>query len=143
MSGNDLHEPRELHILPAFLGWSTLAAVLLSAIVLGANHPLSWTLLSMLILPLFLFQVFLDSIRGLPRSAVLIWPPAVLFLAALSWAAVQIVPNLAPELGHPVWKLASLDHSFISANPEAGVHILLRLSLYAMIFWIGARSSAN
>lgn len=133
----------ELRLPQALLGWATLLVILAFVIPLGANRPVSWTLMAMAVFGLFAAQVLLDLVRGLPRSATLLWPPALLFIGALAWAVVQTLPNLFPALAHPVWALSQTGDSAISADPHSGYHAIIRLAAYAMVFWIAVRSSAN
>ncbi len=120
------------------VGFATLAVVLLSAIALGANRPVSWTLLSLAVITLFLLQVVIDLIRPVSLPASRLWLPTVLYLLVIIWGILQITPGLFPELIHPSWARVDIAGA-ISADPGQGRHAILRLSMYAMVFWIAVR----
>lgn len=133
-------DPKEVPYLQAFVGWTTLVAVLFSAILLGANRPVSWSLMAMGMLPLFALQVLGDVVRGLPRNIGWVLVPAGLYLGVLAWAIVQTQPVSLSNLAHPSWSLAPDGIPKISADPIAGIHYIMRLATYGMIFWIMLRS---
>lgn len=124
------------------VGLATLGIVLLSAIALGANRPVSWVLLGFAVTGLFFLQVVIDMLRGISLPGRRLWLPGVLFLGVISWAYVQITPGLLPQFVHPVWALVEAP-GMISADPGQAPHYMLRLSLYAMVFWIAVRSSED
>ena len=127
----------------SFVGWATLLVVLLSALALGANRPVSWTLVSMAVFLLFLCQMLLDALTGLSKPAVHVWPIALIFMTVLAWGIVQTLPGVLPGATHPVWQLVPNAPSAISADPIAGLHIVMRLASYAMIFWIFLRAAES
>lgn len=143
MTDDIVREPREIRLVQALIGWPTLAVVLISVVAFGANRPVAATLLSVAVFTLFTLQIVLDLVRGIPFSARLIWPPAILFLGALSWAVVQITPGIPTALAHPVWNLVADGSPRISGDPLAGQQHIMRLATYAMVFWIAVRSAAN
>lgn len=136
-------EPRELAFPQALLAWAMLFLVLISALALGANRPVWWTLLAIGVLPLFTLQILLDLFRGLPFAARRAWMPALLYIAVLCWALLQTLPGAFPSLSHPYWGLVPEASSSISADPIAGRHHVMRLATYGMVFWIAMRAATN
>jgi len=128
--------------------------------------------MSIAILLCFLAQLALDSLTRRPAALNRIWLPALMFLAALAWGALQRVPIFPVAWAHPVWQdgletLSSIMASapvgangsdgagarapspermgtpVVSADPSLGSHVLMRLAAYAMVFWIALRSAAD
>jgi O-antigen ligase len=89
----------------------------------------------------FAVQVFMDSTQRLPRQTTGLWLPALLFLGAVTWGWVQLLPGLPGEFIHPVWAIWDDVHGYISADPGQGRQIVMRYLCYAMIFWIAFRAS--
>ena len=134
-------EPQEFRLGQALIGWTTLVLVLLSVLALGANRPVSWTLLSMAVLVLFILQILLDALTGVHSRAGRIWPWALAYIAVLAWGYVQIAPDLMPGLAHPIWAIVPDAPTTISADPLGGQHHVMRLAMYGMVFWIIARAA--
>ncbi|MCR9152384.1 MAG: O-antigen ligase family protein [Rhodobacteraceae bacterium] len=134
---------RALELAAALTGWATLAVVLASSLFLGANRPVTWILLSMMVLALFIAQLLIDALSDpKPRTWRLV-PPVLLFLGALLWAVVQTAPIASGLAVHPIWGFAPEANGAISADPIAGRHHVMRLCLYAMVFWIALRAAAD
>lgn len=129
--------------LQSVIGWTTLAVVLASALALGANRPVSWTLLSMAVLALFLAQLGLDALRGVPMPARRVWPVALPYLLVLAWGVVQTLPGAPASLAHPAWDLVPDAAPRLSADPGDGRHIVMRLAAYAMVFWLALRAGSD
>lgn len=127
------------------IGWIAIAAVLLSALPLGANRPVAWLTLALVGALLLLTQIGLDAMRS-PDSERLraIAAPTALWLAALGWAAFQTIEQ-AGGWAHPSWALLADDAGLrsISADPAAGVLLLPRLAAYAAFFWVVARAAKD
>lgn len=119
----------------------TLGVVLLSALPLGANRPMWWTLLAIIVLFLFAAQVMMDARVGLDRAARKCLPIGVFFLLVLAWAMVQSLWPVSPSLSHPIWQFVDTPRAFLSADPIGGLHHVMRLATYAMIFWIALSHS--
>lgn len=117
-----------------FVGMSILFMLLLSALALGANRPVSWSLLSIGVLVIFSLQVLIAMALPVPLAVRKAMLPVLLFLAAISWAWVQVLPSMPQNLVHPVWSLVPDAPAFISADPGQGRHAVMRLICYAMIF---------
>lgn len=128
--------------LQTLVGLLTLSLILLSALALGANRPVSWTLLGFAVIALFFVQILVDLLRGISLPGRRAWLPGLLYLGVLGWALVQITPGLLPEHAHPVWALVEAP-GVISADPGQAPHFMLRLALYAMAFWIALRSAED
>lgn len=126
--------------LQTFLGATTLLCVLVSAIALGANRPVSWSLLSLAVMALFGFQLLLGSFNGVPIQARTMWLPALLYILVLGWGAIQLIPGMG-IFAHPVWTNVVGDTGRIGADPGQGQHVLMRLIAYGMIFWIALRTA--
>ena len=129
--------------LQTFLGASMLVLVLLSSIALGANRPVSWSLLSLAIFCIFAAQLALGVLNPMPMQGKKLWLPIVLYTAVLIWGAIQLLPNVTPSLAHPVWQNVPSAAPRIGADPGNGHHILMRLITYGMIFWIALRTAIN
>lgn len=124
------------------LGLVTLLAVLASALPLGANRPMWWLLLALVIFILFTVQLCLDLRQGLDIASRRALLPALLFIAAVGWACVQAALPVDESLAHPVWKVVPTVSSFrISADPIETLHHIVRLVSYAMVFWIAVRAA--
>ncbi len=125
----------------SLIGWAVFAVLIVATLALGANRPVSWTLMSMAVTGLFALTLLLDAVQKPPRAFARLWLPALLFLAALFWGVLQTLPGLLPAgWAHPVWQFAPEGAApRVSADPVQGLHILMRLSAYAMVFWIALR----
>lgn len=125
------------------IGWATLVIIMICAIPYGGNSPAYWTLLSFLIIFLFALQIALGLLRGTPQYANQLLVPALLFLAALAWGYLQTT-HLSPDAwSHPFWQLVTEERGTVSATPIAGLHVVLKLTAYAMVFWIALQASIN
>lgn len=102
---------------------------------------MSWTLLSLAILVIFVLQVLIDSTQRLPQQTKRLWLPALLFLGAVGWGFLQIYPGVPETYIHPTWTGLTDVKGLISADPGQGRQILMRYLCYAMIFWIAFRAS--
>ena len=132
-------------------GFAALAVVLLSALALGANRPVSWLMLAILLLGLLAWQGLAGAApprpgapKGPPRL------PALLYLGVLAWGLVQAVPGLVPaDWAHPAWAglgivdLAPAGGPTISADPIEGFHRLARLAAYGAAFWLVAAAALD
>lgn len=129
----------------AVAAWLALAAILLSALALGANRPVSWTALS--ISALTVLGLMIASGARPPRLSErrMAWP-AGLWLAVVAWSLIQTVPG-AGSLAHPAWSALPDGHAAglqsISADPAAGATMAARLTAYAALFWIAATAAAD
>lgn len=119
--------------------WVALICVLLSALALGANRPVSWSLLSLLVFLIAIFHFAIDMKLELPNIARSAVPAGVLFFAALVWAFIQTRGGVPADWAHPVWALAKLDGGSISGDPLRGNHHIMRLLTYALVFWLSFR----
>lgn len=129
--------------------WVMVAGVLVSALALGANRPVSWLALSGGALALFAVQMIIDL--G-DRAAVRLWwrvaPIAALYLGVVLWAVVQTLPIPVEGWAHPSWQEAATragisGQGSISADPAATWHGVLRYLGYAAVFWIAARGASD
>jgi O-antigen ligase len=127
--------------LQPFVGTATLIGVLVSAIALGANRPAAWSALSLWVMGMFILQIVLD-LRDPPdarRRRVLI--PALLFVGVLAWGLLQIWPGAPVGQADPAWLLVPDAVPRLSSDPVQGAHVLMRLCVYGMVFWILARTA--
>lgn len=134
------------------LAWPTLAIILLAALPLGANRHVSWLFMALAVLALLTVTVPIDWTRG-ARSGVVaqrLAPAAVLFAGVVLWGWLQTVPLPLPTgWAHPVWDgverlgLAAVGGPTISADPQEGVHRVLRLTAYGAAFWLVARAAID
>lgn len=126
------------------LAWGLLAIVLLSSLALGANRPLAWIILSLLVMILFLVQLALDARRAPAPARADLPMIALLYMGVVGWTLVQSMAPVPMTLAHPVWALAPEGAvPRISADPGSGPHVSLRLAAYAMIAWIFAAAALN
>lgn len=128
----------------ALIGWALLLVLAVSTLALGANRPVSWTLMSLAVMGLFAILLLLDLLQKRPSVFNRLWLPALLFVAALLWGALQIAPQILPaSWSHPVWQLIPDSPGRVAADPAQGLHILMRLASYGMVFWIALRVGAD
>lgn len=129
--------------LQTFLGGALLVVVFLSSIALGANRPISWSLLSFAIFGLFIAQLALGFFNTMPMQGRKMVLPIGLYLCVLAWAIIQLVPGVTPSLAHPVWSHVPNAAPRIGADPGNGHHMLMRFAAYGMVFWIALRTAVN
>ena len=127
--------------IQSFLGGAVLFLVLASAIALGGNRPVTWSLLAIAVLILFSGQLLLGLFNGLPLHARRVWLPAALYVGVLVWCALQLMPGMPATLAHPLWSYVPDAPSRIGADPGEGQHVLMRLIAYGMVFWIALRTA--
>lgn len=138
--------------LQAAIGWATLGTVLVSALALGANRPVSWLLLGLVVLALFAAQTVLDLLSRHPPAigVAKLWLPALLYVGVVIWGLVQTMPGWAPAGWlHPTW--AGLEgqpgaghaEPRVSADPDGGRHHVIRLATYGAVFWIMVQAAAD
>ncbi len=127
----------------AVISGLALGIVLWSALYDGGRTPTVTTVMMLATLVLFAAQAVLDIRHGLPHPARRVLPVLLPYAAVLGWLTAQAVPGWAPELAHPLWALApeGADPA-ISAHPDATRQLVMRLTGYAMLFWILLRGAA-
>ncbi|MGM0583341.1 MAG: O-antigen ligase family protein [Pseudomonadota bacterium] len=138
-------------VLQGAIGWTALWAALLSALMLGANRPVSWILLGMVVLALFAAQTALDLFSRRPpaRGTERLWLPALLYVGVVLWGLLQTIPGWAPGGWiHPVWAgleaLPGQDGApTVSADPDPGRHHVIRLATDGALFWIMIQAGAE
>ena len=146
MTGGKTAYSREGAIwLQAVIGWGAVIVVLLAALALGANRPVSWTLLALAITGLFCAQLIRDLIAPMQDRDRMLLGVVVLWLAVIGWAIAQVSPLMPPGWAHPAWQsVADLGAvGVISADPGQGRHGIVRLLTYGMVFWISVRAMAD
>lgn len=135
------HTRLALHArLQGVVFWLALWTTLLSALLLGANRPVSWLALAAIALVLFAVQAGLDLFdRDAPGRWRQILPVAILYLGVIGWAMIQA--GLAPVTAwtHPAWAEIGIAPGAISVDPGATWQGVLRLLAYAALFWIAAQ----
>jgi O-antigen ligase len=120
--------------LQGVLGFTVLAMLLLSALALGANRPIAWSLLSIGVLVIFSSQVTLSVFLPVPLAVRKLLVPGILFLAAIGWGWVQTMGGVTEAYSHPLWSNVPEASASISADPGQGRHAVMRLLCYGMIF---------
>lgn len=115
-------------------GFGVLALVLFSALMLGANRPASWSLLTIGVAFFFIFQVLALFASPAPLVLRRALAPGLLFVAAALWGWAQSSPSFLTAFAHPVWALAPDGVPAISADPAQGRHAVMRMFCYAMVF---------
>lgn len=142
--------------------WVFLGVVALAPLPLGANRPFAWTLLAAAIAGLtLLWPLAVARERGAPANGIApLAVPGALFLAVVVWMAAQIwlEPALVPWLSalwdpppwSPLWGdvAAALETDpattgRIGLSPSAGTDNLIRLSSYALGFWLAYQHAAS
>ncbi len=121
------------------LVWVVLGCVLLSSLALGANRPVSWMLLSMIVVLCGLLHLVIDAIVGVFEKSKLLLFIAILFLVTVSWGYVQTWGGMSGTLPHPFWQLTGAETGAISADPIRGQHHVMRLLTYGIVFWMTLR----
>ena len=125
-------------------GWVLLALCLFSVIAYGANTPIAWILLTVLVSMIFALQIVLHCLRPSANALNHAVLPGALYLTVLIWGAVQITLPVPPGIAHHAWAFAPTGAvPRIGADPDNGHHMLMRLATYGMIAWIAAASSLN
>jgi len=131
-------------LVQGFVGWATGAVLICAALANGSISPAATSLLSFTILLLFFVQVVRDltsRLGGPARQALVL---GGIWFFVMIWLLVQGMTGLPAAWQHPVWALAPEGaNGTISAVPEKAQMAVMRLSCYAMIFWIALRSAAN
>ena len=122
--------------IQGIVGFTVLAMLLLSVLVLGGNRPVAWSLLSIGVFVAFAFQVVLSAARPVPLAVRQLYVPGVLFLAVMVWGWVQTMGGASEAVSHPLWKYVPDEPPSISADPGQGRHAVMRLLSYGMIFVI-------
>ena len=126
------------------IGMVVLSMVLLSALALGANRPVSWSLLMIGVTLAFALQVAATFTNPVPLALQRALAPGILFMIAVLWGWVQSTPGLLHHFAHPVWDVVPDAPPAISADPGQGRHAVMRLLCYAMVFvvmvWTCAKS---
>jgi O-antigen ligase len=125
------------------IGRVTLVFVLVSVLPLASNRPMWWTLLSVGVMLLFTLRVFLDLRSGIDRYSRRALPLGLVFALVIVWALVQSLWMPPAGWTHPVWRVVPEAIGRISADPIAGLHHAMRLSAYAMVFWIATRHAVK
>jgi len=122
--------------LQGVIGLSTLGIVLVSALALGANRPVSWSLLAIAVTGIFALQA-LVSLAGPAPVAVrrALWP-GFFILLGVGWGWLQVLPGLPKALMHPVWQFVPEATAYISADPGASRHAVMRMMCYVLVFVI-------
>ena len=118
----------------AFLGYAVLTLSLLSVLVIGGNSPLVWSLLSIMLLPLFAVQAVLAFAAPVPIAIRRLALSGGLFLLVIIWAWLQSLVGVGPPLAHPYWANLPDVPAAISADPAQTRQGVVRLLSYAMIF---------
>lgn len=133
------------------LGWVALFITLAASVPLGANRPVSWIIVSTLLIVLLALQFCRDVLTRAPHErAGRLWLAAVPMFLAFGWAMVQIFPSLTAiastyvgqDLADPAWLAVEVPGT-ISADPIEGRHAALRLFSYLALFWIAVRAGEN
>ena len=109
----------------------------------GSVQPWAWSLMALVTGSLLVAWGAEVALRGKRRVHVprrLKWS-FICYLLVTSWALFQI-SSLAPMAWqHPVWQIAAEalpapGPGRIAVDPQVGLHIILRLTSYAAIFWL-------
>lgn len=127
----------------AVLFWLFLAVVILSPLPKGSVHMWSWATygacLSVFIITWSIIEQFHNHRTVFNVYHIL--GPTCLFVGVLLWAAVQVLPISPVDWHHPIWvdatnAVGTEITSTISINKFAGASGIVRLLLYAGVFWL-------
>jgi len=129
--------------LQTWISWFTIICVLASSLVLGANRPAAWSLLSFLMIVAFALQMLVGYRDRDLKNVKELWFATALLIAVVIWVLIQITPGLPAELHHPLWALVNSPKATISADPTGAGMLIIRLFCYIMIFWIAVRTCAQ
>ena len=125
------------------LGWAALVVVLAGILRNGAFEPVAWTILCLATLFIFAVQAVLDIRHGLSRPARMALWLVLPYGAVLLWLLLQGRPGFLPGLAHPFWDFGSEGSMpAMSAHPDGGGQVVMRLTCYGLLFWIFLRSAA-
>jgi O-antigen ligase len=140
----EVYVARFVQATRAFTCWLLFVVLMGAVLAAGANQPVAWVLMCMAVFLLFCVTLLLDALQDRPPAINALWLPAVLYGGALAWGALQMAHSLFPaDWAHPVWALVPEVEGAVSADPSAGLHVLMRLACYGMIFWMAVRSAEN
>jgi len=127
----------------AVLFWTFTVAIALAPLPFGAVHQLSQAFFATLIFSLvFLWSITLTAAGKSAEVTVRhIAPETVCFLLVFCWIGMQTLPNVPRLESHPLWLEAQTTlgeatvGSFALAR-GAAFECLLRLGMYAAVFWL-------
>ncbi len=137
--------------------WSFLVLLGLAPLGLGGNRPLAWSLLSLGLVILLLWWLWLAlkdsrSLASIRRPILVsgpgsLWLPLLLVLLVLTWGLIQaLIPVVLPgwqDWASPLWQIAAetLDSPLhrsplakISINPQATLTAMLLFAVYIATF---------
>jgi len=93
---------------------------------------------------LFSAQVIRDVSQNPIAPASRVAAVGAIWFVVMCWLLAQTMEGLPEALLHPFWALAPEGaKGTISADPEGGQFAVMRLTCYALIFWMALRSAAN
>ena len=130
-------------MLRKYTFWGFLGIVATCPLPLGANRPLAWSFLAVLV-GMALVAWAVENVaagRRPPVSPSRLWPVIGLFFLAAGWAAVQAMPIPVIHWIHPLRMAAAAVLSLpveatISLAPAETVSSLMRLLTYGGVFWL-------
>jgi len=126
----------------AWVFYLLLFAVVLLPLPFGAVFQWTWAGLSLLVGVLLIVSVLANLTTSVLRYEFrALWLPALLYLAVVTWVAVQASGLMLDAWGHTIWKqtaeeLGGSVAAAISLNPYATRSELLKLLTYAGVFWL-------
>lgn len=122
-----------------------LTFIILSPLPFACNRAWSWSLLCLLTaLICMAWSIGMLSNRN-PSNNLwrqLKWPIA-LYCLPLTWAVIQLTPDISSQMNHPIWSLAGstlqIDlPGYISTSPYDTATALMRLIAYGLVFLMSA-----
>ncbi|MEX2628331.1 MAG: O-antigen ligase family protein [Tistlia sp.] len=123
--------------------WALLGVVALAPLPLGANRPLGWNLMAILVgllLALWALAMLADR-RRLSIAGRRSLPMALLFLGVLLWLALQSLAPVPEALQAPDWAAAERAlgrplQGALGLQPDRAIDGLVRLGTYGGVFWL-------
>ena len=130
-------------VLARALFWALMAVVALAPLPLGANRPVAWSALG-LVVGILLVVWAVAAMRDRSLLAVAwrrIWPAAAIFAALITWYLFQAAEFSPGEWHNPIWLETSQALTLslpgtISVNPVHSLTGVLRLLTYGGVFWL-------
>lgn len=132
------------------LFYCLLTVVFVSPLPFGSNIPWAWSLCSLLVAILgiiWAIQFIFNRQTPFFQSFKSISDIVIVFFIIVIWIVIQASHNIFTDLNHPLWLLQSEatipSLASISLTPADTLISLMRLTSYALVFWLSLCYSQN